>query len=123
MSAEAKIAGVIEKIMPVQEISDSFTKRDIVVNTGGDYPQLVSIQFVQDQVFLFNDILEGANVVVDVNIRGRAWESPQGETKYFNTLQGWKIDVLENGKPTENSTEKSVLEDPTNNETDDDLPF
>tara|TARA_R110000772_G_scaffold9622_7_gene31574 strand:+ start:21150 stop:21557 length:408 start_codon:yes stop_codon:yes gene_type:complete len=135
MSAETKITGQIHKIMPVQEISDSFTKRDIVVKTGGDYPQLISIQFVQDQVFLFNDILEGANVVVDVNIRGREWTNPStGEVKYFNTLQGWKIEQVNNAgspkpqpapapKPIGN-IEANFQEDAINQmQEEDDLPF
>jgi len=128
MSAGTTIAGVIHKIMPVHEINDSFTKRDVVVNTGGDYPQLISIQFVQDQVFLFNDILEGANVVIDVNIRGREWTSPQGEVKYFNTLQGWKVEQVNNGSPkpqqpaSQNGIPKQAIEENAN-DADDDLPF
>ena len=27
------------------------------------------------------------------NLRGREWTSPQGETKYFNSIQGWKIEA------------------------------
>ena len=135
MSAETKIAGLIHKIMPVQEISNTFTKREIVVKTGGDYPQYLSIQFVQDQVFLFNDILEGANVVVDVNLRGREWTNPTtGEVKYFNTLQGWKIEQVNNtGSPAPKpapkpmgNIESNFAEDAINElnaEHEDDLPF
>jgi hypothetical protein len=36
----------------------------------------------------------GQEVDVHLNIRGRSWQNPQGETKYFNTLEAWKIDVL-----------------------------
>lgn len=95
MEATTNIIGVIEKIMPVQKISDKFEKREIVVNTGGDYPQLICIQFVNDQCYIFESINEGSNVDVSVNIRGRAWQSPSGETKYFNTIQGWRIDVMD----------------------------
>lgn len=121
MSAETKIAGTLEKIMPVQEISDSFIKRDIVVKTDGDYPQLISIQFVQDQVSLFDDILEGAKVEIDVNIRGREWTSPQGEVKYFNTLQGWKVSQLEAG--TAPKAKPKAKAKAAEKEEDDDLPF
>jgi hypothetical protein len=33
----------------------------------------------------------GDEVEVGINLRGREWTSPQGEVKYFNTIQGWKI--------------------------------
>jgi translation initiation factor IF-3 len=35
---------------------------------------------------------EGDEVKVAINIRGREWTSPQGEVKYFNSIQGWRID-------------------------------
>jgi hypothetical protein len=34
-----------------------------------------------------NDTIE-----VSFNIRGREWTSPQGEVKYFNSLDAWRID-------------------------------
>jgi len=34
-------------------------------------------------------------VEIDVNIQGREWTSPQGETKYFTSLSGWRIAVVE----------------------------
>jgi translation initiation factor IF-3 len=34
-------------------------------------------------------------VKVFINLRGREWTSPEGVVKYFNSIQGWKVDVLE----------------------------
>jgi single-stranded DNA-binding protein len=34
-------------------------------------------------------------------LRGRQWTNPQGETKYFNTLEVWSI-FSENGNNTQN---------------------
>ena len=31
---------------------------------------------------------------VQFNLRGREWSNPQGEVKYFNTLDAWKIEKL-----------------------------
>ena len=38
---------------------------------------------------------EGDKVQVNINIRGREWQSPQGEVKYFNSIQGWRISAME----------------------------
>jgi hypothetical protein len=31
---------------------------------------------------------------VSFNLRGREWVSPKGETKYFNTLNAFKLDTI-----------------------------
>ena len=33
----------------------------------------------------------GDKIVLAYNLRGREWVNPQGETKYFNTLEVWKM--------------------------------
>ena len=33
-------------------------------------------------------------IEVSFNIRGREWTSPQGEVKYFNTLEAWRIEKM-----------------------------
>ncbi|GIT73591.1 MAG: hypothetical protein Ct9H300mP28_34050 [Pseudomonadota bacterium] len=34
---------------------------------------------------------EGQEVEVHFELRGREWTSPQGQVKYFNSLQAWKL--------------------------------
>lgn len=74
-------------------VSDKFTKRDFVVMIADNpqYPQYVSFQFTQDKCALLDLVESGMDVTVSFNLRGRAWTSPQGETKYFNTLEAWRI--------------------------------
>ena len=36
----------------------------------------------------------GQNVKIGINLRGREWVNPQGETKYFNSVQGWRIEAV-----------------------------
>ena len=71
--------------------SSNFKKRDIVVTTLEQYPQHILVQFVQDKCDLLNGYNVGDNVKIDINLRGREWTNPQGETVYFNTIQGWRI--------------------------------
>ncbi len=75
--------------------SNGFRKRELVITTEEQYPQHISIEFVQDKTELLNNFQVGQNVKVSINLRGRDWVNPQGETKYFNSIQGWRIENME----------------------------
>lgn len=91
-----EIQGSIKVIGDVQEISATFKKRELVVTTDEQYPQTISIEFVQDKTDLLNSFEVGQNVKVNINLRGREWENPQTkEIKYFNSIQGWRIELIE----------------------------
>ena len=70
-----------------------FRKRDVVVTTEEQYPQDILIEFVQDKCDILNKYAVGQSVKIGVNLRGREWTNPQGEVKYFNSIQGWRIDA------------------------------
>jgi hypothetical protein len=87
-----EVVGVIKVLGATQEIgAKGFKKREVVITTAEDYPQMLSIEFTQDKVDLLNEFMEGSSVTISINLRGREWINPQGEAKYFNSLQGWKI--------------------------------
>ena len=70
-------------------------KRELVVTTEEQYPQHILVEFVQDKTDLLNSYQVGQLVKVSINLRGREWVNPQGETKYFNSIQGWRIENME----------------------------
>lgn len=87
-----EVAGIIKMIGATQKVSDSFQKRDIIVTTEEQYPQDILIQFVQNQCEILDKYKTGEQVSVSINLRGREWTNPKdGEVRYFNTIQGWKI--------------------------------
>ncbi len=90
-----EVTGRIKVINPEQQISSSFKKRELVVTTEEQYPQHIMVEFTQDKTDLLNNYKPGDQVRVSINLRGREWVSPQGETKYFNTIQGWRIEKLQ----------------------------
>jgi len=75
--------------------SNGFRKREIVVTTEEQYPQHIMVEFVQDKTDLLNSYQVGQQVKININLRGREWVNPQGETKYFNSIQGWRIEALQ----------------------------
>lgn len=91
-----EIQGRIKQIFPSQTMGQNgFEKRDLVITTEEQYPQTIIIQFTQQRCDLLNNLQVAQNVKVYVNIRGREWTNQQGETKYFNTIEGWKIEVIQ----------------------------
>lgn len=87
-----EVVGIIKQVQEVTE-KGTFKSRNVVVTTEEQYPQHISVQFVQDKVGLLDTFSEGQKVKVSINLRGREWVNPQGESVYFNTIQGWKIEA------------------------------
>ncbi|HMQ42952.1 DUF3127 domain-containing protein [Mariniflexile maritimum] len=91
-----EVQGRIKMINETQTVgSGGFRKRELVVTTEEQYPQHILIEFVQDKTDLLNNYKVGQQVKVSINLRGREWVNPQGETKYFNAIQGWRIEALQ----------------------------
>ena len=70
----------------------TFKKRLVVVQTDEQYPQSIAIEFPQDKGSLLDFYEVGQSVKVSINLGGREWVNPAGETKYFNSVKGWKIE-------------------------------
>jgi len=74
------------------QVTEKFKKSELVVTTDEQYPQHILIEFAQDKCDLIDPYQIGEQVKVSINLRGREWTNPQGETRYFNQIQGWKIE-------------------------------
>lgn len=122
-----EVQGKIKMIGETQTFgSNGFRKRELVVTTEEQYPQHILIEFVQDKTDLLNNYQAGQAVKVNINLRGREWVNPQGETKYFNSVQGWRIEnAAATGENIPPVAPAEAFEPATNlNEEDhDDLPF
>jgi hypothetical protein len=121
-----EIIGKVKLIGETQTFgSNGFRKRELVVTTDEQYPQMLMVEFVQDKVDLLNNYAVGQDVKVSINLRGREWINPQGEAKYFNSIQGWRIESLAAAAPTQELPpldQFAPAPDLTNDEPDD-LPF
>lgn len=88
-----KLTGTIKKIDDTVQVSDKFSKREFVVTENSSmYPQDILFQSTQDKCSILDAFMEGQEVEVSFNVRGREWTSPQGEVKYFNTLEAWRVE-------------------------------
>ena len=87
-----EVSGKVKVVGAEQQVSPTFKKRELVITTDEQYPQSIMIEFVQDKSDLLNNVTVGENVKVSINLGGREWVNPQGETKYFNSIKGWRIE-------------------------------
>ena len=123
------ISGKLKLVNDTKEYgSNGFRKREVVITTEEQYPQDLLIEFIQDKCDLLNSYKVGESVKIDINLRGREWESPQGEIKYFNSIQGWRIEKLmsdsgSNDIPPVQPAEAFQPADEVNENEPDDLPF
>ena len=86
-----ELTGTIKKLFDVQQVSPTFRKREVVIETDENYPQVVMCEFTQDRADIPSRYREGDKVTVSINIRGREWTNRDGETKYFVSIQGWRM--------------------------------
>ena len=124
-----EVQGRIKMVGETQTFgANGFRKREIVITTDEQYPQHIMVEFVQDKTDLLNSYKEGQQVKISINLRGREWVNPQGETKYFNSIQGWRIEALQEGASGDNLPPVPPMDafEPAgdlNEEDHDDLPF
>ena len=123
-----EVQGKIKLVGDILEITDSFSKRELVIVTQEQYPQTLCVEFVQDKMSLLDDFQEGQEVKIGINLRGREWKNPEGKIKYFTSLQGWRIENLQNEVPNNDQPGLDSLSpfepaDDVNKEDLDDLPF
>lgn len=98
--------------------NNGFRKREVVITTAEQYPQPLLIEFIKDKCDVLNDYKVGDDVKIGINLKGREWVSPQKETKYFNSIEGWRIS--KEGSGGQSSQPQSQPEEEA---VEDDLPF
>ena len=123
-----EVSGKIKVLGDVKTYGDNgFRKREVVITTEEQYPQHLLIEFVQDRCELLDSFNVGDKVTISINLRGREWQNPEGEVKYFNSIHGWRIEK-------ETSVNNDVIPPPDeapgfevkadeDKEVEDDLPF
>jgi single-stranded DNA-binding protein len=76
-----ELSGTIKKLFETQQVSPTFRKREVVIETDENYPQVIMCEFTQDRADIPSRYNEGDKVTVSINIRGREWTNREGETR------------------------------------------
>ncbi|MEC3879475.1 DUF3127 domain-containing protein [Parapedobacter sp. 10938] len=128
-----EIRGKVHEIGDVQQVTDTFKKRDLIVQYA-ENPQFVEyIRFeaTQDRTSLFDSLNVGDEVEVSFNLRGRPWTNKDGVTSYFNSLVAWRVakvtaEPVQAGQPSgapQQAATPPTVDISADDGKDDDLPF
>ena len=121
-----EVTGKIKKIDETKTFGTSgFRKREMILTTNDQYPQMLKIEFIQDKCDLLENFKEGQDVKISINLTGREWINPQGEAVYFNAIQGWRVEAEGAGAAVKPIAPLDNLETTTDlkDSEPDDLPF
>jgi hypothetical protein len=123
-----EVAGKIKVLNETQTFGNNgFRKREVVITTDEQYPQMLMVEFIQDKCDLLNSFKVGDDVKININLRGREWINPEGVAKYFNSIQGWRIEKMNadanSNVPPVDTIEPFKTADNTSEGDADDLPF
>ena len=123
-----ELSGKLIEKFDTTKITDSFQKREFVLETSDDqsgrtFTEHIKFQLTQDRCNLLDDFNINDNMKVSFNIRGRKWEK-EGRVNYFTNLEAWKIEALGQGSATPAEKEEIPKTPfPQSADEDDDLPF
>ena len=123
-----EITGKVIEVMPVNQVSDKFRKREFVIEkkeTGGSavFIDYIKFQLVQDKCEMINESFLHDEIKVRFNIRGNKWER-DGKVNYFTNLDAWKIErSSSSGREQPESKTPDPGDFPPENEELSDLPF
>jgi hypothetical protein len=123
-----EITGKIIDILPVNQVSDKFRKREFVIekkdtSSSNVFIDYIKFQLVQDKCDLINESFLNEEVKIWFNLKGNRWER-DGKVNYFTNLDAWKLEKVTSAGTDQNKLPRSPLEDmPPDNEELSDLPF
>ena len=106
MSNILQFKGMIHQIKEVQQITDTFSKKEFVVTDNApEYAKFINFELVRDNISLLDNFIEGQEVTVNFNLEGRLWTNKEGVEKCFNSLKAWKVESSEHQETNPPSVE------------------
>ena len=124
-----EVIGFLKAKKDTRQATETFRVREFVVTIDADsqYPQHISMQVTQDRCDLLDQFNEGDQLKVNFNLRGREWTAPDGDIRYFNSIDAWRIEKIAATptNPAEEISKAPQFDGPTSDDgdDDDDLPF
>lgn len=116
--------GKIHAIFDTEQKTERFRMREFVIELGDNpsYPQFVKFQLTGNRCENLDGFEVGNEVRIEFSLRGREWTSPDGEIRYFNSLDVWQIDRAGAGAQAADGFTAAPPDD-IPPPSDDDIPF
>lgn len=118
------IKGKVHEVSPTTQVTDTLKKRELILEyiENPQYPEYIKFEAIQDRCNLLDSVKVGDNVEVSFNLKGRPWTDKTGKKTYFNSLQLWRVNKLNEGAAP-SAPEYAPPVDLSAAPDDDDLPF
>ena len=123
-----EITGKVIDILPINQVSDKFRKREFVIEKkeaggSGVFIDYIKFQLVQDKCDMINESYLNEEIRVWFNIKGNRWER-DGRVNYFTNLDAWKIEKVGTTGGEQNTPPDKIPDDiPPEIDELSDLPF
>jgi hypothetical protein len=90
MKEQKHLEGEIIRIDgPVSVGANNLQKTTMVIDTGGEYPQTIPVEWLKDKAaYVATQYALGDEVRIGYNLRGREYNG-----KYYCSVQGWEIEL------------------------------
>lgn len=129
--ASYELTGRLVEKYNEQKVTDSFRKREFVVETresknDREFIEAIKFQLTQDKCALLDNVNLNEDVKITFNLRGRRYEK-DGKVSYFTNLEAWRVDSLSKGNsapaPAQQQSSQPMEQVSSTSAPDDDLPF
>jgi hypothetical protein len=104
-----EIIGTVKEIFELQVFKNNFKKRELLLKTEEQYPQILIIEFILEKTKFLKSLKKDDKIKIFINLKGKKWTTKTGKTRFFNSIQGWKIENITD-TDTDTDTDKKRKE-------------
>ena len=99
--SKIELSGIIEHVGEVQNITEKFSKRDLVLRIeSGKYSEFIRCEATNSACDLLNNFKQDDEVKISVYLTGRKYNKPTGEIAYFTSV---KLSAINKVEPISNA--------------------
>lgn len=123
MSHSLELTGVVVHVGQPEQITDTFSKRDLILKIDGEtqYPQEIKMQAANEKMDKLNGLGPGARITVGFNMRGSSYNrKSDGKKDWFLNLNIWRVEVHSN---TAGASQAEPQGAASSQQAHDDVPF
>ena len=97
------IKGTLEAIFEVQIFQSGFQKREFLIKTQEQFPQIIKLELTKDKCAILDAFKQGQQVSVDFFLRGSEFNG-----KHYVNLTAWRVSANSEDGVANTATEARV---------------
>jgi len=93
MSQITPLQGTLLEVLPTAQRSETFSNRIFILKyNDGKYDQEIPFELHNDNCDIIEEYAEGEEIKVHYNLRGKKFDKPGSEPRWFIALLAWRIE-------------------------------